>query len=97
MLTLHAEIRKKTGKSSSRRLRKIYNKFPGIIYGTEKPSLHITIDHNEVINLQLNSTIYKKDLNIKLNNKKYLVKIKSIQRHPYKLKILHIDFLYSKN
>jgi len=93
MFTFYAKTRDKNGKSASRRLR-IQNKFPGIIYGNKKPSLYIALNHNEIINAQLNSNFYKNILIIIINNKKYEVKFQAIQRHPYKLKILHIDFLY---
>lgn len=93
MFIFHAKIRDKNGKSSSRRLR-LRNKFPGVIYGKKESSLYIELDHNQIINAQLNASFYKRILTIIVDEKKYKVKFHAIQRHPYKLKILHIDFLY---
>lgn len=93
MFIFHAKIRKRQGTSSSRYLR-TQNKFPGIIYGKNNSSVYVELDHNKFINAQQDSNFYKNVLYIIAEDKKYSVKFKAIQRHPYKLKILHIDFLY---
>lgn len=85
--------RTKCGKSSNRRLR-INNKFPGIIYGNNKKTLLIEIDNDVIIKEQLKKSFYTDKLFLLLEGEKISVKIKSIQRHPYKLKIYHIDFIF---
>lgn len=94
MLTLQAEQRTEKGKSFSRRLR-INNKFPGILYGFNKTEILLILDHNSIFNLQKKAEFYKENLLLLIRDQKYEVKVQDIQKHPFKLKLLHIDFLYT--
>ncbi|WP_343153846.1 50S ribosomal protein L25 [Buchnera aphidicola (Mindarus keteleerifoliae)] len=89
MLIIHATQRDKIGKSASRLLR-TKNKFPAIVYGKKKPTLHIQIDNKIIIN----STFFKKNIRLIICNEKYIVSIKEIHYHAFKPKIIHIDFIY---
>ncbi|ALD15102.1 50S ribosomal protein L25 [Buchnera aphidicola (Aphis glycines)] len=93
MLIINAKVREKKGKSFSRKLR-MQNKFPAILYGLNKIPIPLILDHNSVFNLQKKIDFYQKTLSLLIAGKEYAVKVKSIQRHPFKLKLLHIDFLY---
>lgn len=95
MLTLKAEIRQAKGTSVSRRLR-INNKFPGILYGMKKNSILLTLDHNAIFNLQKKSEFYSESILLLIQDKEYKVKVHAIQKHSFKLKLLHIDFIYMK-
>ncbi|QCI22022.1 50S ribosomal protein L25 [Buchnera aphidicola] len=93
MLIVNAEKRTKQGKSFSRKLR-IYNKLPGVLYGFKKSEILLILDHNSVFNLQEKVNFYKENLCLIIDKNKYEVKVQSVQRHSFKLKLLHIDFLY---
>ncbi|CAL4319782.1 50S ribosomal protein L25 [Buchnera aphidicola (Protaphis terricola)] len=93
MLIIHAEIRKHKGTSFSRKLR-IKNKLPAILYGVNKKPLSLILNHNSVFNLQKKIDFYKETLLLLVKDKEYKVKVHSVQRHVFKLKLLHIDFLY---
>ncbi|CAL4042253.1 50S ribosomal protein L25 [Buchnera aphidicola (Takecallis arundicolens)] len=93
MIIIHGEERVHTGKSASRRLRKVNNKIPSIIYGLNKSTLHISLDHNVMFQLQQNNNLNNCILTIKIANQEYLVSVHDVQRHCFKKKILHIDFL----
>lgn len=93
MSTIKVYKRINCGKSFSRRLR-ISNKIPAIIYGKNKKILLIEIYQNDLINQQTKKNFYTEKLILILNEKKIDVKIQEIQRHPFKIKIYHIDFLY---
>ncbi|XBC38304.1 MAG: 50S ribosomal protein L25 [Buchnera aphidicola (Floraphis choui)] len=92
MITINVDKRKKEGKSASRRLR-LKNKFPAVIYCNSEPNICIELDHNIICNIVLNSDIYKEKILLLIDNVKYKVKIQSIQRHAFKAKIIHMDFL----
>ncbi|QCI25362.1 50S ribosomal protein L25 [Buchnera aphidicola (Sitobion avenae)] len=94
MLILQVEIRKDKGKSFSRQLR-IKNKLPGVLYGINKTEILLVLDHNSVFNLQKKEGFYKENLLLLIQDQKYKVKVQAIQKHPFKLKLLHIDFLYA--
>ncbi|QCI24794.1 50S ribosomal protein L25 [Buchnera aphidicola (Rhopalosiphum padi)] len=93
MFIVKAEIRDKKGKSFNRQLR-IKNKFPGVLYGSNNPSISIMMDHNLIFNLQKKAEFYKENLCLLIKEEKYIVKVQAIQRHSFKMKILHIDFIY---
>ncbi|QIQ41742.1 MAG: 50S ribosomal protein L25 [Buchnera aphidicola (Microlophium carnosum)] len=93
MLTLPVEIRKEKGKSFSRRLR-INNKLPGVLYGIDQTEILLILDHNSVFNLQKKVEFYRENFFLLVKDAKYKVKVQAIQRHSFKLKLLHIDFLY---
>ncbi|CUX95634.1 50S ribosomal protein L25 [Candidatus Mikella endobia] len=88
MLTINAEIRKDKGKSASRRLR-FLNKIPAIIYGKFKSPIAIELAHD----ISLTTKMHDNTLIIIINGKENIVKVKSIQYHPFKPKITHIDFI----
>lgn len=94
MFLIHGVERIKKGKSASRKLRKINNKIPSIIYGFQKPTIYLELDHDIIFNFQKNSDFYNSKIMIKVSEIKYVVMVKSVQHHCFKLKLLHIDFLH---
>lgn len=95
MIVLQAKIRYQKGKSFSRRLR-MQDKIPGILYGLDKDPVSLILDHNIVLNFQKKIDFYNKSFFLSIEDKKYIVKVHAIQRHSFKLKLLHIDFMYCK-
>ncbi|ANF16939.1 hypothetical protein XW81_00650 [Buchnera aphidicola (Schlechtendalia chinensis)] len=91
MIIINVVRRKKEGTSSSRRLR-LKNKFPAVIYRHLEPNICIELDHNEIFKIISNSNFYEKELIFIIDKIEHKVKIKSIQRHVFKSKILHMDF-----
>jgi len=89
MFTINAELRKEQGKGASRRLRAA-NKFPAIIYGGEAAPVAIELDHDKVWNMQNNAEFYNEVLTLVVDEK---VKAQAVQRHPFKPKLTHIDFV----
>lgn len=95
MLTIQAEIRSKKKTAESRRLRK-QGKCPAIIYkNAQYSNIAIFLDQNKIQNPK-NFIHFYKNNQIKLiinKNNTFIVKIQNIQYHPFKSKIIHIDFL----
>lgn len=89
---LHAELRANTGKSASRRVRSLDKKIPAVVYGAKQPNTHILLDENTIHHKSQNEAFYTHILNLNVDGKKQSVVLKAIQRHPFKAKILHIDF-----
>ncbi|MCE1914964.1 50S ribosomal protein L25 [Enterobacter hormaechei] len=92
MLTINAEVRKEQGKGASRRLRRA-NKFPAIIYGGNQEPVSIELDHDQVINMEQKAEFYSDVLTLVIDGKETKVKVQAVQRHPFKPKLAHIDFL----
>lgn len=92
LFELHAEKRTDIGKGASRRLRRLNDKVPAILYGGEKEALAITIEHRQILKALENEAFYSHILSIKVDGKVEKAVLKDIQRHSYKPKVLHMDF-----
>jgi len=92
MFTINVEARKEQGKGASRRLR-LANKFPAIIYGGNEAAVAIELDHDSVMNLQAKPGFYADVLTLVVDGKETKVKVQAVQRHPFKPKLHHIDFV----
>jgi len=89
---LNAEKRADMGKGASRRLRRLQDKVPAILYGGEKQPLAITLEHRQVLKALENEAFYSHILTIKVDGKAEKVVLKDIQRHAFKPKVVHMDF-----
>ena len=92
IFTLDAEIRNDIGKGASRRLRH-NDKIPAVLYGAEKAAVSLTLDHNKVLQAQEFEAFYSHVLTLNIGDEKVEALVKDMQRHPFKPKILHVDFL----
>lgn len=92
MITLNANLREIQGKGASRRLRHA-NKLPAIVYGGNEAPVSIELSHDLVANLQDKTEFYSEVLSLVIDGKATKVKIQAVQRHPFKPKVTHIDFL----
>lgn len=91
-IVLEAECRTVTGKSASRRLRRLEQKIPAIIYGGAKEPVTINLSQNKINKALENEAIYSSIITVKLQDTSESVVLKSLQRHPYKSTlILHMD------
>ncbi len=91
-IEINAVMRTDLGKGASRRLRH-QEKIPAIIYGSGDPS-SLTIDLREIRPHIDNEAFYASivDVNIEGNAATEKVIVRDVQRHPYKVDIMHIDF-----
>ena len=88
--TLSAEPREDVGKGASRRLRR-ESKVPAVIYGADKEPASVSLDHDQLIHNLDNEAFYSHILTLEMGKKKEQVVLKDIQRHPYKLQVMHVD------
>jgi len=88
---LNAEVRNDLGKGASRRLRHA-DKVPAIIYGGDKAPLSVTLEHHKLVQAQSNEGFYTHILTINVGGEEVKAIVKAMQRHPFKPKIMHVDF-----
>lgn len=86
-----AESRSEQGKGASRRLRRD-GKVPGILYGTGKEALAITVSHEELKHQLDKEAFFSHILTLHLGGKSERVVLKDLQRHPFRPLIVHVDF-----
>ena len=90
-LEFNANKRDGQGTGASRRLRRT-GRVPGILYGGQSAPQQIDIDHNELFQLLRKEAFYSSVLNVNLEGKKEMCLLRDVQRHPYRMQILHVDF-----
>jgi len=89
---LNATVRSDLGKGASRRLRRLAEMVPAIIYGEGKPAANISIPHKDIQKALSNEAFYSHIITLNVDGKPEQVVIKALQRHPAKPRIMHADF-----
>ncbi|MFT5140940.1 MAG: large subunit ribosomal protein L25 [Rhodothermales bacterium] len=91
--TIHAEFRSDSGKGASRRLRRI-GKIPAVLYGGEKESVALTLNHKDVMHDAASESFYSSIMDIMVEDgRTQQVVVRDMQRHPFKQLIMHVDFM----
>jgi large subunit ribosomal protein L25 len=90
---LNAKAREDKGKGASRRLRRLANAVPAIIYGGHKEPQNISLVHFDVLHALSSEAFYSHIITINVEGgDSQEVILKDVQRHPAKPQILHMDF-----
>lgn len=79
------------GSGASRRLRRA-GQVPAILYGGGAEAQAIALDHNQIFHDLNKDAFYASILEMELDNKKVSVLLRSVQWHPYKPQVMHVDF-----
>ncbi len=90
-IVLEAETRTDTGKGASRRLRRLEQKVPGILYGGSKEPKPILLLQRKVLKALESESIYSSVFDLTVDGKVEHVILKALQRHPFKPIVLHMD------
>jgi len=90
---LTAEVRADKGKGASRRLRRLADQIPAIIYGGDKDPQPLTMIRKDLEKALENEAFYSHVLTINVGKDKEKAILKDLQRHPSKDKVMHADFL----
>ena len=89
---LKAEPRSDVGKGASRRLRRA-GKVPAIVYGAHRDPEPIVVDEHELARQLEHEAFYSHILVLRFaDGREERVVLKDIQRHPWKPRVLHLDF-----
>ena len=91
--TLAAKLRDDLGKGASRRLRRKSGEVPAIVYGANKNSQNISVNHNDLVKHLEHEAFYSHIITLNIGDASESVILKDLQRHPAKPQILHVDFL----
>ena len=89
---LTAESRSDTGKGASRRLRRLADLVPAIIYGGSAAPESISIPHKDILKATMNEAFFSHIITLVVDGKSQQVVIKALQRHPAKPRLMHADF-----
>lgn len=89
---LNATARNDLGKGASRRLRRLADQVPAIIYGGSQAPESISIPHKDIMKATSNEAFFAHIITLHIDGEKQQVVIKDLQRHPAKPRIMHADF-----
>ena len=89
---LNATLRGDKGKGASRRLRHA-NTLPAIVYGGGKDPVSITLLQKDVQHKLPDESFYSQVLSLSIEGKTEDVLLRDIQHHPYKMDVMHMDFI----
>jgi large subunit ribosomal protein L25 len=92
-IEIHAELRLDVGKGASRRLRRLAEKVPGILYGGEDDAVALTMKYNELSKAMELESFYSQILNVVVGGKTQQAVVRDLQRNPTDDKVIHVDFL----
>ena len=90
---LNAELRTDKGKGASRRLRRIADMIPAILYGAGKDPQSLTLAHKDIHKACENEAFFSHIITINADGDSQQAIVKDLQRHPAKDRIMHADFL----
>ena len=90
---VQAELREDKGKGSSRRLRRLADHIPAIIYGGDLDPQPLTIIRKDLEKSLENEAFYSHVLTVNVAGTAQKAILKDLQRHPAKNLVMHADFL----
>jgi large subunit ribosomal protein L25 len=93
LFELQAEVREDMGKGASRRLRRLADHVPAIIYGGDKDPQPLTLIRKDLEKALENEAFYSHVLTINVGKEKQKAILKDLQRHPARESVMHADFL----
>ena len=90
-MQFNATPRSVQGTSASRRLRRA-SLIPAIVYGGADKPVNVELDHNEIYHALRKEQFHSSILEMQLEGKSHQVLLRSVQWHPYKQIVMHVDF-----
>ncbi len=90
---IDAVVREDLGKGASRRLRRLADHVPAIIYGGKKDPQPLTLIRKDFEKALENEAFYSHVLTINVGGTAEKAILKDLQRHPAKDVVMHADFL----
>ncbi len=89
---LNAQLRTDLGKGASRRLRRLADLVPAVLYGAQQEPVSITLAHKDLHKSCENEAFFAHIISINIDGTKENAIVKALQRHPAKDRIMHADF-----
>ena len=90
--TLQAQARADLGKGASRRLRRLNNEVPAILYGDDKAPVMLSVPHKDLMKCLESEAFYSSIITLDINGQAHKVLLRDLQRHPAAPRVLHADF-----
>ena len=92
-MVIQAERREHLGKGASRRLRRLADKAPGILYGGDREPVPLAIAYRELGKVMQEEAFFSQIVHLQVGDKTQACVLRELQRHPATDRVQHIDFL----
>ena len=92
-IEIQAVARTEMGTNASRRLRRLGDQVPGVIYGGAAAPQTFSLKRNELDRAMQREAFHSQVLNLVLDGVAQQVVVRDVQRHPATDRVLHVDFL----
>jgi large subunit ribosomal protein L25 len=89
---LSVQLRTDLGKGASRRLRRLADLVPAVLYGAQQEPVSLSIAHKDLHKSCENEAFFAHIISLDIDGKKENAIVKALQRHPAKDRIMHADF-----
>lgn len=89
---LQAQARADQGKGASRRLRRLADQVPAIVYGGEQAPQTISVSHKDLLKALDNQAFFSSVIDLNIDGQAQQVILRDLQRHPSQNRVLHADF-----
>ena len=92
-IVIRAEFRDDLGKGASRRLRRLEDKVPGVLYGGGVDPVPLSIAYRDLSKAMQEEAFFAQILELSVGDKTQACVLREVQRHPATEKVQHVDFL----
>lgn len=92
-IVIRAERREALGKGASRRLRRLGDKAPAILYGGGVDPVPLAIAYRELGRAMQQEAFFSQVLHVQVEDKTQACVLRELQRHPATERVQHIDLL----
>lgn len=92
-IVVRAELREQLGKGASRRLRKLKDRAPGILYGGGGAPVPLSIAYRDLAKAMQEEAFFSQILSLQVGDKTQACVLREVQRHPATERVRHLDFL----
>ena len=90
-IEINASKRTVQGRGASRRLRRA-ERVPAIVYGGAAQPQALELDHNSIYHQLRIEAMHSSVLTLNIDGTRESVLLRDVQMHPYKPRVLHVDF-----
>lgn len=92
-LTVQVAQRTALGTAATRRLRRLDNQIPGVVYGAQQTVQHIMMDGHLGRKLIDDTRFFSQLIDLNVDGKVETVVLKDWQAHPIRAELTHVDFM----
>lgn len=92
-ITVRAEFRTALGKAASRRLRRLEDATPGVLYGGGGDNVPLTIAYRDLAKAMREEAFFSQILTLQVGELTQACVLREVQRHPATDRVQHVDFL----